>query len=90
MGPPQSKVDNSIELSYLQRLEFRGYLRPQLEGRYWQTRHHCLKNVTKKRDPAMLWQLSWKYYASDAVVFSVGLAHTSLETLVADMIHLYS
>jgi hypothetical protein len=51
-GPRQSTVDNSTELSHLQRLEFRGYLRPQLEGRYQQNTHHCLANVTQKREPA--------------------------------------
>jgi hypothetical protein len=59
---PQSNVDNSIELSYLQRLEFWGYVRPQLERRYRQNTHHCLVNVTKKREPALLGQLSSKCY----------------------------
>jgi len=81
-GSPQSKVDNSIELSlsHPPRLEFRSYLRSQLEGLYRQNTHHCLANVAKKRDPALLRQLSWKYCASDGAVFSVGLAHTSLDT----------
>lgn len=53
-GSLQSTVDNSIELSHLLRLEFRGYLRTQLEGRYWQYKHHCLTNVMEKREPVAL------------------------------------
>ena len=53
-GSPQLTVDNSIELSHLLRLEFRGYLRHELEGRYRQNGHHCLANATQKREPADL------------------------------------
>lgn len=53
-GSPHSKAD-SIELSYMQRVELRGYLRPQLEGRYRQNAHRCLAMLRKKREAALLW-----------------------------------